>query len=118
MLLTGLLGLLSLPLPSEPGGYKLLMRMGRLELPQCCHHWYLKPARLPIPPHPRGCRLTTTQEPYTIDRIEPQTGFYWQLPVLGSSHGPRHQGLSYAGLTAQNPCYDWDLGTPVDSGTA
>jgi hypothetical protein len=26
--------------------------------------------------------------------------------------------LSYAGLTAQNPCYDWDLGTPVDSGTA
>ena len=27
-----------------------IVRKGRLELPRCCHHWNLNPARLPIPP--------------------------------------------------------------------
>ncbi len=32
---------------------RLLPRKG-LEPPRCCHHWYLKPARLPIPPSGRS----------------------------------------------------------------
>ncbi len=31
---------------------KLLVRMGRLELPRPCERWNLNPVRLPIPPHP------------------------------------------------------------------
>ena len=33
---------------------KLLVRMGRLELPRPCERWNLNPVRLPIPPHPRA----------------------------------------------------------------
>ena len=32
---------------------KLEMRMRGFEPPQGCPHWHLKPARLPIPPHPQ-----------------------------------------------------------------
>jgi hypothetical protein len=32
---------------------KLLVRMGRLELPRPCERWNLNPVRLPIPPHPQ-----------------------------------------------------------------
>ena len=35
---------------------KLLVRMGRLELPRPCERWNLNPVRLPIPPHPRTTR--------------------------------------------------------------
>jgi hypothetical protein len=34
---------------------KLLVRMGRLELPRPCERWNLNPVRLPIPPHPLVC---------------------------------------------------------------
>ena len=33
------------------------LRMRGLEPPRGYPHWHLKPARLPIPPHPRACRL-------------------------------------------------------------
>jgi hypothetical protein len=41
---------------------KLLVRMGRLELPRPCERWNLNPVRLPIPPHPlaeRNCFRVT-----------------------------------------------------------
>ena len=32
------------------------VREGGLEPPRCCHHWHLKPARLPIPPLARSSK--------------------------------------------------------------
>jgi hypothetical protein len=44
-------GLLGTTVPGEKAR-KLLVRMGRLELPRPCERWNLNPVRLPIPPHP------------------------------------------------------------------
>ena len=55
----------SQPLPSRTGDagsfiwivallFNELVRKGGLEPPQCCHHWNLNPARLPIPPLPQA----------------------------------------------------------------
>ncbi len=42
------------PLAGYPLPRKLLVRMGRLELPRPCERWNLNPVRLPIPPHPHA----------------------------------------------------------------
>jgi hypothetical protein len=42
----------------EPrGSPKFLVGMRGLEPPRCHHHRLLRPARLPVPPHPRGVRI-------------------------------------------------------------
>ena len=66
---------------AELGNDLFQVRMGRLELPQCCHHRYLKPARLPIPPHPRGRPTGRLERVHHHPSNRPQTGFYWELPV-------------------------------------
>src|SRR2546423_2431304 len=37
--------------------YQDLVRMRGLEPPRCHHHRLLRPARLPVPPHPREKRI-------------------------------------------------------------
>src|SRR5882762_9375778 len=42
----------------EPcGSPKIMVGMRGLEPPRCHHHRLLRPARLPVPPHPRGVRI-------------------------------------------------------------
>src|SRR5882762_3118526 len=36
---------------------KIMVGMRGLEPPRCHHHRLLRPARLPVPPHPRGVRI-------------------------------------------------------------
>ena len=43
--------------PSEkgsPGYLETMVRMRGLEPPRCHHHRLLRPARLPVPPHPHA----------------------------------------------------------------
>lgn len=119
MLLTSLLGLLSTVSPlTEVGEELLLMRLGRLELPQCCHHRHLKPTRLPIPPQPRGCHLTATGQTYTTaplrapDRVLPATN------ASSRWYKGTDKLLSHVVLTGETPWYDWDSSCPLDSGSA
>ena len=93
------------------------MRMGRLELPRHCCHRYLKPARLPIPPHPRGCPLAATNEHYntaswTPDRVLPVTNDSLQW-YEGTPDLPSHPVSD-----PETHWYDWNLAYAVVSGSA
>ena len=43
---------------SRTSHYVIMVRMRGLEPPRCHHHRLLRPARLPVPPHPRGFEYT------------------------------------------------------------
>ena len=50
-----------------------MVRMRGLEPPRCHHHRLLRPARLPVPPHPRGNslyeRLMDSVKPYRCVQV-------------------------------------------------
>src|SRR5436189_2627937 len=46
---------------------ELMVRMRGLEPPRCHHHRLLRPARLPVPPHPRGNSLYE----WLMDSVKP-----------------------------------------------
>lgn len=119
MLRTGLYGLLLTALLPQPAGNELLkVRMGRLELPQHCCHRYLKPARLPIPPHPRGRPLSGVDKSYNMVVMAPQNGFYRDLPVPPDQYKGTTPGPSQWDWIPQTRWYDRDLHHTVDSGSA
>ena len=61
-----------------------MVRMRGLEPPRCHHHRLLRPARLPVPPHPRtdfhstnafvGCQATTFSRSGFVDRHDVRAG--------------------------------------------
>jgi hypothetical protein len=86
------------------------MRTERLELSQCCHHRYLKPARLPIPPRPRDQKsLSPGPERHALDLLE--LVYYAGLQALVQLLFRASQKSSLTSLMSENPCNNRDLGT-------
>ena len=75
---------------STDSPFNFLVRMRGLEPPRCHHHRLLRPARLPVPPHPRtepdltnafvGCQATSL----SIDDIRAITPMCAPLTSLGT----------------------------------
>jgi hypothetical protein len=57
---------------------KIMVRMRGLEPPRCHHHRLLRPARLPVPPHPRAVRIYERDQPVSRSRFDR----WWPIPAL------------------------------------
>jgi len=86
------------------------MRTERLELSQCCHHRYLKPARLPIPPRPRDLEsLPSGPDRGALDF--PELMYYSGLKALVQLLFRASQKSNLTSRMSENPYNDWDLST-------